>query len=544
MAEHHELHNGISQNPRAVDDGTAPPEIGPPAQKQEHHAPTNIETAQTAPASTEGDFSIYSDKQKRWIIVAASFAGFFSPLSSSIYFPALSTIARNLNVTNAKVNLTVTTFLIIQGLAPMMTAGFSDSAGRRPAYMICFVLYLAANLGLALQNSYPALLVLRCLQSTGSSGTIALASGVVSDLVTSSERGKYIAFATIGTILGPTVAPLLGGIITQFLDWHWLFWFLLILSGSFCVPFLLFMPETCRNIVGDGSIDPPALNRSLVNVLMHRKALKSEAITTSAQKSKKGHVKFRVPNPLSTLVVFWDIPTALILLVAGLSSGAFNAVMTGASEEFRGTYHFNNIKIALMFIPLGVGGVLSAFTTGRVVDWNYRRHAKRCNMPIIRNKRQDLTNFPIERARLEFAIPMLFLGAASVIIYGWIMQSGVNVSGPIIVIFIMGYTISAAYQTLNVLLVDIYPGKGATVTAANNLLRCETGAAAAAVIAPMISSIGTGWSYTIMGLISVMGVPGLMLNIRYGMRWRQAKARKKAAAAVSNGTQMTEQPAN
>jgi len=189
-----------------------------------------------------------------------------------------------------------------------------------------------------------------------------------------------------------------------------------------------------------------------------------------------------------------------------------------------------------MFIPLGAGGIISAFTTGKIVDWNYRRHAARCGLPVIRNKRQDLSKFPIESARLEIAIPMLFLGAASVITYAWILREGVNISGPIIVILVIGYSTSAAYQTLNVLLVDIYPGRAATVTAANNLMRCEIGAAGAAVVAPMISGIGTGWSYTIMGLISILGVPGLLLNIRYGMGWRQKKAARKAAAAVDSET--------
>lgn len=205
----------------------------------------------------------------------------------------------------------------------MMTAGFSDNAGRRPAYVICFVLYMAANLGLALQNSYAALMVLRCLQSAGSSGTIALANGVVGDLVTSAERGSYIAFAALGTVLGPTVAPILGGIITQYLDWHWLFWFLLIFSGAYCVPFLLFMPETCRNIVGDGSLEPPALNRSFMDVFKKRRGLRSQATIASNEESKqRKKSRLRVPNPLRTLVVFTDIQTALILVPAGLSSGA------------------------------------------------------------------------------------------------------------------------------------------------------------------------------------------------------------------------------
>jgi MFS family permease len=58
-----------------------------------------------------------------------------------------------------------------------------------------------------LQNDYTALLVLRCLQSAGSSGTFALAQAVTADVATRAERGKYIAYATIGSTLGPVLGP-------------------------------------------------------------------------------------------------------------------------------------------------------------------------------------------------------------------------------------------------------------------------------------------------------------------------------------------------
>jgi MFS family permease len=102
----------------------------------------------------------------------------------------------------------------------MMIAGFSDKVGRRPAYIICFTIYIIVNLGLALQNNYAALLVLRCLQSAGSSGMVALVNGVVGDLITSSERGAYVAFAQLGSMLGPTLSPILGGLIGQYAGWH------------------------------------------------------------------------------------------------------------------------------------------------------------------------------------------------------------------------------------------------------------------------------------------------------------------------------------
>ena len=76
----------------------------------------------------------------------------------------------------------------------MVIGSLADSAGRRPAYCICFVIYIAANIGCALAPNYEALLVLRMLQSAGSSSTIALCQAVVADIVTSAERGSYVAY--------------------------------------------------------------------------------------------------------------------------------------------------------------------------------------------------------------------------------------------------------------------------------------------------------------------------------------------------------------
>lgn len=79
--------------------------------------------------------------------------------------------------------------------------------GRRPAYLLCFVIYFGANLGLALQNSYAALLVLRCVQSSGSSGTATLAQAVTADVTTRAERGKYLAYVVVGITMGPALGP-------------------------------------------------------------------------------------------------------------------------------------------------------------------------------------------------------------------------------------------------------------------------------------------------------------------------------------------------
>jgi MFS family permease len=177
--------------------------------------------------------SVFTKNQKWFIVFMASFGGLFSGLSANTYYPALNAVALDLGVTSSLINLTLTSYMvcqsvelsswwpahppvqIFQGIAPSVIGNVADSAGRRPAYTICFVIYIGANVGLALQNNYAALFVLRCVQSSGSSGTIALSSGVVSDIATVSERGKYLGFTTVGSLLGPAFGPVVGGVLVR-----------------------------------------------------------------------------------------------------------------------------------------------------------------------------------------------------------------------------------------------------------------------------------------------------------------------------------------
>lgn len=114
-------------------------------------------------------YSGFTNSQRKQIALLVAFAAMFSPLSSFIYYPCIDSIAKDLGVTFELINLTITSYMIVSGIAPAIIGDLADILGRRPIYMIIFIIYFAANVGLATQRSYPALLVLRMAQSAGSS---------------------------------------------------------------------------------------------------------------------------------------------------------------------------------------------------------------------------------------------------------------------------------------------------------------------------------------------------------------------------------------
>ena len=165
-------------------------------------------------ATIENDqpqYTMFGTRARYGIVCIVALAGFFSPLSANIYFPALPYIASDLRVSIELINLTITAYLICQGLVPAIAGDLADNIGRRPVYLGAFVIYLAAKIGPTLQMVYPALFVHRILQSSGScgpwspkvvfnseswsslSGTTALATNVIADIWVAPhyERGKY-----------------------------------------------------------------------------------------------------------------------------------------------------------------------------------------------------------------------------------------------------------------------------------------------------------------------------------------------------------------
>ncbi|KAI0460307.1 major facilitator superfamily domain-containing protein [Xylaria acuta] len=529
--------SGLPANPIAEEgnrshDDTGKAEITPNAEVTPRNA--DAEPPSEMPAVLGEKYSFFTTAEKRGIVLAAAAGAFFSPLSAQIYFPALDALSRDLHVSVTEVNLTVTTYMIVQAIAPMFVGSLADSAGRRPAYILCFVIYIAACIGCALAPNYAALLVLRALQSAGSSSTVSLCQAVVSDVITSAERGSYVGFTSVPIILAPSVGPVIGGVISQYLGWRWIFWILTILAGFVLVLFLLFMPETCRLLVGDGSIRPHKFYRTIWQLVKDARRKKSAALDTDGtlahqdtNEEPRKNLRVQKPNLARTLLILFEKEMFLLLMYSSLIYAGFYAVATAIPAEFARLYGFDGLKIGLVYIPLGVGSIVSVFVMGRLANWNYRRHCRMLNIPYDRSRQQDMAGFPIEQARLQISIPFLALFTAVLIGFGWAVEYKAHLAVEIILLFLQGVSLVAFSNLLSTLVVDINPGAAGAATAANNLTRCLVGAGASAFINPLMTAVGAGWAFTIIALSYVVFFPALWLVLRNGVKWRTEKARKE-----------------
>ncbi|KAL8704323.1 MAG: hypothetical protein Q9201_002509 [Fulgogasparrea decipioides] len=450
------------------------------------------------------------------------------------------------------INLTVTVYAICQAISPSFFAPLADAFGRRPVLLGLISLYAAASLGLTLsQHSYAALMVFRALQSIGGSATPSIAYGIVADVSVVSERGKMLGpmLSTCNAIsaLGPVIA---GAIALRTSGYTWVFLALLIIAVISLLLVGFTLPETARNVVGNGMKPIRGVWRTWLSYLPWRKQpYRSESRAddadahTDADASEPRLQEDGKPvwRPLSAfislrLVLYPDAAAVLCMIASSYS--VYYTFQVAIPTTFDEIYGFNALEVGLGFLPSLAGMIIGGIIAGKLVDRNYAKTARECNVNVDRRKGEDLRDFPIEKARYRNCLPFLSLETASVLGYGWVVHSHVHPSVPLIMQFFICAVSTLLSHTASALLVDIFPDTASSAYASGQIARCAVSAASAAVLQPLVDAVGRGWYFAIFAFsIGISGLGSVAASRSKGMRWRQ-----KRQATPHSKVQDTEQP--
>ncbi|KAJ0121989.1 hypothetical protein J7T55_002500 [Diaporthe amygdali] len=443
-------------------------------------------------------YTVFTKGQKRFISLTASFAAMFSTLMSYIYYPALVPMSRSLGVSVSLINLTVTSYLIVAAIAPAFMGDMADQAGRRPIYILMFTLLIAANIGIALQNSYAALFVLRMLQSAGSSGLTSVAYGVIADITVAGERGGFVGGMLVATDFAVSLGPVIGGVIAQEVTWRWIFWFLVILTGSHFLIVALFLPETQRNIVGDGSVKARGVYWSFFSVLQkHEK----EGPSTHIVKPMRHY-----PNPFACLPILANKQSLVVILLYSITYAVKMTLQASLGAQCVEIYQLDYLNAGLIYLPSGVSGGVGAFCTGRFLNYHYRQTVKKLSNGNERSFDGHETDFPIEKTRLK--------GAYMLIVITHLCDDHHAVP----------YWCHNCEFVRRTLLTDLNMKRSATASAAMSIVRCLGAGAAVAAVQPLANSIGLGWCFAIYAILLLLELPLAWLIQKNGMKWRSAQS--------------------
>ncbi|KAL4960050.1 uncharacterized protein BDV14DRAFT_193269 [Aspergillus stella-maris] len=184
-------------------------------------------------------------KMKWTTVVMVSCFTFISPVSSSMVAPALSTLAKDLNITDAvESQLALSIFVLAYAFGPLILGPLSEIYGRVIVLQLANLLYLVFNIACGVSQTKTQMIVCRFFSGLGGSAPLAVGGGVLSDCFRPEERGKSVAVYSLAPLLGPAVGPIAGGFIAENTTWRWVFYATTIADGVIQLAGLFLLKET------------------------------------------------------------------------------------------------------------------------------------------------------------------------------------------------------------------------------------------------------------------------------------------------------------
>ncbi|KAG2419711.1 hypothetical protein HFD88_004507 [Aspergillus terreus] len=497
-------------------------------------------TASVAAPKEEQPYHILSKKQKWNLVIFVSMAGAFSPLSSNIYFPAIDTISTDLGVNATLVALTITVYMIVQGIAPSLFGSFSDTCGRRLSFTISLTIYTAANLALAFTSNYPMLMVLRGLQAAGSAATISISAGVIADIACPDERGGFMGTNAGIRMSGQAIGPIIGGALNSAWGFRSIFWLLFTLSAIVLSALLIFLPETQRSIAGNGSLPLSGFYKPLAYVIKPPAAWSEHENTTT-----KSRPPLSWKKAFSPLKYILEKDIASLLAWGAVTYTAWSMVTSSTTTMLLHSFpYLTQWQIGLCFFPNGLGCICGSLSTGWLLDQSFRRVQERYKAEHGLSAEENVTgrsDFPYVQGRLR---PMPFFSFAMIIalaLYGpsfkfnevW-RESSPNLAAPLILQFIIAFTSTAIFNVNSTVLIDCFPDRPASATALNNLCRCLLGAAGVSAIQPLVEAVRAMKAFLIVTGAVVFFTPLIWIQWKWGEKWRRERQTRLMQQAASD----------
>ena len=172
------------------------------------------------------------------------------------------------------------------------------------------------------------------------------------------------------------------------------------------------LPETARGIVHNGSVAPPlAMRLPYKRFMCHGKS-----------HIYSGKLQIRVPNPLKSLTLLTRRDNFVLVCAGAILYTVYACIHTSLSTQFIDIYSLNQWEAGLIYLPFGVGAMLSTLFSGQLLDEGYKRTALSHGRSIDRARGDDLDTFPIEVARLKCVWVPVIGAIVSVIGFGWTLR--------------------------------------------------------------------------------------------------------------------------
>ena len=318
-----------------------------------------------------------------WVMALTSTAYFMVVLDSVVVITALPRMQRDLHVSLASLQWTLNAYGIAFAAGIITAAALGDRFGRRKVFTIGLALFTAASVACALAPNLPDLIVARTVQGLGGAVVLPLSLTILTAAFPIERRGMIVGI--YGGLAGLAVAmgPIVGGALTQSIDWHWIFWINVPIGVLAALLGLRLLPESHGaserlDLVGVGLVTAGVVALVWALSRANQVGWASAEVVGTLVAGATLLVAFAVwersaREPMVPLRLFAVRDFAVGNVTTFLMSGAIFAGGLLVTEEFQLARHFSPVGAGLRLLPFFATPMLVSPLAGALSDRVGRR---------------------------------------------------------------------------------------------------------------------------------------------------------------------------
>lgn len=182
-------------------------------------------------------------------MVLSCAATFLAAYSAGSYSISSEPLRAKWNVSGTAFQTGVTTWCVGFACSPMFLAPLSELSGRRPIFLFSGFMFLVAQIGCAVTDTFAGMLVARFFVGAGASTFATMIGGVISDIYHAEDRNAPMAIYSASALAGTGFGPMLCGFVVPRTNWRWVFWHQVIALGLLMTAMVILFKETRGSVL-------------------------------------------------------------------------------------------------------------------------------------------------------------------------------------------------------------------------------------------------------------------------------------------------------